>query len=239
MKSLDISTSNIKINGEVAYLNDKTDPRIDLISTAKASMAHRRFYNYSMFDFGYNILCCVKCLSPHKEKRFSYFNRYQLYEKGVDKYLKEFDAEYYTKSLRNLKMLVSSLMDDSERFMNLYQHSNTISLLKLESGNDSDDEQEKKIPKLSSKQMKEEKHKESIDGFFDSYLKEKLSAKDFKLLKGAYTQQKLKNNELENLNPDKLDSIEDDDDQSQVVINPKTSMKLSKAMTGTSRNKVS
>ena len=42
--------------------------------------------------------------------------------KGLKKYIQEFDAEYYAKSLRELKMLVSSLMDDSERFMSAYQH---------------------------------------------------------------------------------------------------------------------
>ena len=35
---------------------------------------------------------------------------------------KEFDVEYYAKSLRHLKVLIASMLDDSERFMTVYQH---------------------------------------------------------------------------------------------------------------------
>ena len=121
--------------------------------------------------------------------------------------MKEFDAEYYVKSLRNLQMLVSSLMDDSERFMNVYQHSNAISISKNDTDMDTDDDTSKAIPKMI-KDKNSKEHEETVQNFIDDYIKETLSAKDYKLLKGAFTKNKLKNSELHYLYLDKEDSFD-------------------------------
>ena len=62
-----------------------------------------------------------------------------------------------------------------------------------------------------------EKHSASIDAFFDKYLQEQFSAKDYKLLKGAYWNQELINEELEIIRPDKNDSHESEIDSIQII----------------------
>jgi len=47
--------------------------------------------------------------------------RLELYNRGEEKFAKEFDAVYYAKSLRNLNTLMVSMLDDSEKFMANYQ----------------------------------------------------------------------------------------------------------------------
>ena len=69
-------------------------------------------------------------------------------------FAQEFDAVYFARSLRNLKMLVSSLMDDSERFLSVYQQFNAINLSSWDSDSDSSDDPHNKIPKLLSSKEK-------------------------------------------------------------------------------------
>ena len=57
----------------------------------------------------------------------------------------------------------------------------------------------------------------NIDRFFISYLEEKFSAKDYRLLKGAYCSEDLFNDELDILKPDKDDSYESEISNSQYV----------------------
>ena len=123
-----------------------------------------------------------------------------MYEKGVDKYIKEFDAVYYAKSLRNLRMLVSSLMDHNERFMAAYQHCNSISLLKSDTESESENEAVQDMPDyLQKKEEYQKEHRSNIKAFLDMYLEEKHTSKDYKLLKGAFTSKRLQNDELKNL----------------------------------------
>ena len=85
-------------------------------------------------------------------------------------YIKEFDAVYFARSLRNLKMLVASLMDDSERFLSTYQNFNTIKLGPDSSGSSSSDPHNK-IPKLLSSKKSRFRHEKWINDFmvnFDS-----------------------------------------------------------------------
>ena len=81
-------------------------------------------------------------------------------------YIKEFDAVYYARSIRNLKMLVASLMDDSERFLSTYQHFNSISLVSESISSNSSDDPYEKIPKLLASRNKRYKHEQWVDNFF-------------------------------------------------------------------------
>ena len=114
---------------------------------------------------------------------------------------KEFDAEYYAKSLRNLKVLVASMLDDSERFMSVYQHCNSLCLDKSNTETDSENEAVKGMPSyLSKNNQKIEEHQNIIDEFLEAYYKERHTPKDVKMIKGAFTSQKLRNNELDRFN---------------------------------------
>ena len=74
-----------------------------------------------------------------------------MYEKGLDKFTKELDIEYYAKSLRNLQTMVSAMMDDSERFISKFQHCNSLTLLGLDTESDSEDEVLKGMPSYLNK----------------------------------------------------------------------------------------
>ena len=109
-------------------------------------MLHRRLYNYSIKDYWFNLLCWCKCISLNKSNPYSLYNRYKLYKRGVEKFEKEMDIEHYTKSLRNLKIMVSAMIDDSERVMSIYQHKNSIPLLGSHSESESENEVTMKMP---------------------------------------------------------------------------------------------
>ena len=51
------------------------------------------------------------------------------FKKGEEMFAKEFDVVEFTRTQRRLKMLMHSLMDESERFLAPYQKLNAISLL--------------------------------------------------------------------------------------------------------------
>ena len=114
---------------------------------------------------------------------------------------KEFDVEYYAKSLRHLKVLIASMLDDSERFMTVYQHWNALCLDKSNTETDSENEAVKDMPSyLNYDNQKIEQHHNNIKQFLQGYFKERHTPKDLKMIKGAFTSQKLKNNELVRFN---------------------------------------
>ena len=88
----------------------------------------------------------------------------KIFNKGEDKFIQEFDAVHYAKSIRNLNTLMAAMLDDSEKFMVKYQKSSLISLesSESESSNESD---ENDIPKLYSNVNRKAKHKIKIDEF--------------------------------------------------------------------------
>ena len=47
----------------VSEKSNMNQAKKDLVTRAKVSMLHRRFYNYSVADFSYNLLCCYKKFS--------------------------------------------------------------------------------------------------------------------------------------------------------------------------------
>ena len=135
----------------------------------------------------------------NKKNPYSIYGRYKLYTRGVKKFEEELDIEYYTKSLRNLKTMVSAMMDESERFMSVYQQCNSISVIGSLSDTDSDNEITKGMPKYMENKNKVSPYSKHINMFLAKYYAENLTSKDYRLLKGTYTSKKLKNYELEKL----------------------------------------
>ena len=91
-------------------------------------------------------------------------NRLKLYEKGESKFIREFDAISYAKNMRNLNTLVTSMMDDSERFMIGYQKRNAISF-DTETESDHSDEDPDSIPKMFSSIERKKTHQDKVDDF--------------------------------------------------------------------------
>lgn len=156
----------------------------------------------------YNLLCCCKALSCNKNKPYGFYNRFQLLEKGLDKFSSEFDAEQYAKSIRNLKMLVSSVMDENERSLGKFQHTNTISLIKSESDEESEGEIDKEMPKLIERKSTLAHHRNIVDKFLLKYYTEKHTSKDYKLMNGIMTKKTLTNEDIKKMDPTLLNSNE-------------------------------
>ena len=176
--------------------------KMNLNNHAKNSMLHRRLYNYSIKDYCYNLFCWLKCINYSKKNPYSLYNRYKLYKRGVEKFEKELDIEHYAKSLRNLKIMASAMMDDNKRVMSTYQHWNSIPLIGSRSESDSENETTTKMPNFLDNKNKVHSYSKYVDTFLSEYYAGKQTAKDYRLLKGAYTSKKLKKNELEKLTSD-------------------------------------
>ena len=87
-------------------------------------------------------------------------------------------------------------MDDSEKYLSIYQHQNCLKL--FDKGMSEDDAPEDiQIPNLMSNSETVESHQKEVNRFFRSYMEEKLTAKDFRLLKGVFSNEDLDNNELD------------------------------------------
>lgn len=90
-------------------------------------------------------------------------NRLRLYDKGEEKFIQEFDAVKFTKSMRNLQTLVTSMIDDNEQFMIPYQKRHTIPLNSDFSNTDESDFE--KIPKIFDTEQMKKLHMARVDDF--------------------------------------------------------------------------
>ena len=76
------------------------------------------------------------------------------------------------------------------------------------------------IPKLIEKSNKINSYKTEVNKFFDKYLEEQMSAKDYRLLKGVFSNQDLSNEELRIIMPQRNDSEDEIDMISIASIDP-------------------
>ena len=138
----------------------------ELTLKAIESMKSRFRFSYSIYDFAYNLLWPFKCFGDKWRKGlFNVHQRYKLYQKGEEKFIKEFDAVEFARTQRKLKMLMHSLMDESERFLAPYQKSNTIKLIDDSETDHSDDPSYLKIPKMKSDTNDKEQHRLIVNNF--------------------------------------------------------------------------
>ena len=93
-------------------------------------------------------------------------------------------------------------MDDSERYMSIYQHQNWLRLIDWDQWNDERESTEKSMPKLIGDISKIDLHVKDVNDFFDQYLKEQITAKDYRLLKGTFWDEELRNEELQAISGD-------------------------------------
>lgn len=90
--------------------------------------------------------------------------RLELFDKGETKFIKEFDAVYYARNIRNLTTLVTSMVDENERFMISYQKCHSISLYSDTTSSMSDENYDG-IPKVFSKDKIKRQHRAKVDDF--------------------------------------------------------------------------
>ena len=121
----------------------------------------------------------------------SLYTRHKVYQQGIDKFSQEIDIIYYVYSLRKLKTLVSSLMDDSEKYLSVYQYQNCLRLIDCSKCQENQPE-ELQIPKLVSNNKEINSYHQEVVSFFRSYLEEKFTTKDYRVLKGVFCVDDLK-----------------------------------------------
>lgn len=117
--------------------------------------------------------------------------------------MKELDIVRYTKTQRQLSVLLNSLMDENERFLTKFHRGNVI--MKT----NSDDKVLDALPLMISKNRKKvESYSESLKKFFDEYTSEILTKKDFRLLHNVVDATPISEKELEKMEvaPDGVDN---------------------------------
>ena len=72
------------------------------------------------------------------------------FKKGEENFAKEFDVVEFARTQRKIKMLMNSLMDESERFLAPYQKLNSINFLSESDSNELDELSYSKVPNLLS-----------------------------------------------------------------------------------------
>lgn len=164
-------------------------------------MKRRVRYDWKITDFVFNFfrflsLSCYCCMRNKTSLHLR--NRLKLFDKGETKFIKEFDAMHYARTMRNLATLVTSMIDENEQFMIKYQKSNALSLLSDTTSSFSDDNFES-IPKAFARKNRKKIHKAKIHDFMvrfkfylkNEYSKEKWSGRDYRLLNGVFNKQRL------------------------------------------------
>ena len=123
---------------------DPSNSKDSISEKALNKMKNRYKYDWKLSDFLFTFVApCSFICDCSKNKKFGLRQRFGLFEKGETKYVKEFDAVYYAQNIRNLKTLVTSMMDDSERFLVTYQKYHSISVFSdTESSNDNEEFEE-------------------------------------------------------------------------------------------------
>jgi len=134
-------------------------------------MRQRVRYDWKITDFIFNffrlfsfLFCCIN----KKKNKLNVKKRLELYDKGETKFIKDFDAVYYARSIRNLTTLVTSMIDQNERFMISYQKTNAISLDSSTTSSHSDENYDG-VPKLFAKEKKKLEHRNRVDEFMVNY----------------------------------------------------------------------
>ena len=136
----------------VKQINKEHDLDPIIVEKAVENIKLRYKYNYSIYDFMYNLMFPFKCIGRKWRKNtLNLHTRYLIFKKGESKFAKEFDVVEFAKTQRKLKMLVLSLMDDNKRYFASYQKLNAISLLSNSNSNESNDSESSKLPNLVSK----------------------------------------------------------------------------------------
>ena len=141
----------------------------ELVHRAADSMRMRFRYNYSVYDLSYNLLFPFKCFGKYCRKSiYNIHSRYTLFQKGESRLAKELDIISFARTQRKQKILMHSLMDESERYLAPYQKSNAISLLSDSNSSLSDDSAYSEIPKLLWDSKQKRNYVASVNKFLVS-----------------------------------------------------------------------
>ncbi|CAI2377011.1 unnamed protein product [Moneuplotes crassus] len=211
----------------------------NLISKQKMiEKAHQRMrslvrYDYSFMDFLFSILNNIPCLFVcccRSKNRLHLKKRNSLFNKGGDKFIKEFDAVRYAKSMREVQTLLKSMIDDKERFIIPYQKCNSIAM-HSESDSDHGDDNYAKVPKMFAKSKIKELHRAEVDEFMEEYSKENWSDRDYRLVNGVIASTNIADSDLAKVIPQTRENRKHENQEIEFEdINPNIEFEESKIM---------
>ena len=115
------------------------EDKSELASRAIQNIQNRFKYSYSFLDIIYNIfypLKCIKC--SWKKNTNSLHQRYKIFLKGEEQYIKEFDATKFIRKQRKLNLIVKHLINQKEQTLFKFQKWNALNFDTSSSENLSD-----------------------------------------------------------------------------------------------------
>ncbi|CAI2382333.1 unnamed protein product [Moneuplotes crassus] len=181
--------------------SNQAESRHHISNKAHRRMKKRVRYDWKLSDFVFNLFSSLKCLCfccCRMKNKLHIKLRHKLYERGEEKFIKEFDAVTFARNARNMNTLINSMMDEKERMMVIYQKSNVIPLNSDTKSSESEDPYDE-VPKMFSLHKKKILHQHMVNKFMSEYSLETWSGRDFRLLNGVYSKHKLKENLLHKL----------------------------------------
>jgi hypothetical protein len=134
-----------------------------MIKKATNKMKNHYRYDWKISDFLFTFIAPIICICS-RDRSYGIKQRYGLFEKGETKYIKEFDAVYYARNIRNLKAIVTSMMNKKERFLVTYQKRHSISVLSDTTSSPSDKNYDH-VPRLCENQKKKDDHSQKVQQF--------------------------------------------------------------------------
>lgn len=147
---------------------DTTQFKDTLGGDTLTKMKNRFKYQWKFSDFAFSFIApCMKLCKKEENKRLTFMKRHGLYEKGEEKFVKEFDAINFARSMRVLRTLVSSMMDDSERVLTVYQKNHSIPVISEDSSSHSERDYDE-VPELYTNQLRKNDHIEKVNRFMVS-----------------------------------------------------------------------
>ncbi|CAI2375893.1 unnamed protein product [Moneuplotes crassus] len=169
------------------------EKRSYMITTAINKMRKRVKYDWKIWDYIFNLFRCFSfafyCCCKDK-RSLNLRNRLKLYDNGEEKFNKELDVVSFIRTYRDLSTLVTSMVDENEKFMITYQKSNSISFQR-DTSESSNDENYEAVPKLFSRRRQKELHRDKVDNFMKIYSQERWSGRDYRLLHGVFSKSTL------------------------------------------------
>ena len=124
-------------NIAVAQRIDKENPISKTTAKVVEQISKRKWYSFKWKNIIYSIFCCSKwrCIKKTSE----IYKNNQQFDEGCKLLQQELDLYNLVNSIRNANTLVSLLLDQKQKVLSKYQHSNLIDLSEIKKENNKKD----------------------------------------------------------------------------------------------------
>ncbi|CAI2381127.1 unnamed protein product [Moneuplotes crassus] len=203
----DVRVQSLSMNDDPNFKNKSIASKLMnkemMVQEAQKRMRKKARYQWKFTDFFYDFISWVPfciCFCCRKNEGLNIKRRNKLFSKGADKFINEFDAVHFAKSMREVKTLLASIMDEDERFMIPFQKCNSIPM-NTDSEESSEEDAYKEVPKLFARSNETMLHISRVDDFMEQYLKRNWYEKDYRLINGVISTTTLKDSQIPSNRP--------------------------------------